>query len=62
MMYNPNNYFINDNNFYDNVATFNTLAVPKENEFLITKSSWLNEIIDEHTQPQNVLTKLIKKT
>ena len=26
---------------------------PKEKAFLITKSSWLNEIIDEHTQPQN---------
>ena len=28
-MYNPDNYFINDNNFYDNVATTNTLAIPK---------------------------------
>ena len=58
MLYNPNNYFINDKNYYVNVATFNTLAVPKEKEFLITKNSWLNEIIDEHTQPQNALTKV----
>ena len=58
MLYNPNNYFINDNNYYVNAATFNTLAVPKEKEFLITKNSWLNEIIDEHTQPQNALTKV----
>ena len=58
MMYNPDNYFINDNNFYDNVATTNTLAIPKEKDSLITKSSWLNEIIDEYTQPQNALTKV----
>ena len=58
MMYNPDNYFINDNNFYDNVATTNTLAIPKEKDSLITKSSWLNEIIDENTQPQNALTKV----
>ena len=58
MLYNPNNYFINDNNYYVNAATFNTLAVPKEKEFLITKNSWLNEIIDEYTQPQNALTKV----
>ena len=58
MLYNPNNHFINDNNYYANVATFNILAVPKEKEFLLTKSSWLNEIIDEYTQPQNALTKV----
>ena len=58
MMYNPDNYFINDNNFYVNAATTNTLAIPKEKDSLITKSSWLNEIIDEHTQPQNALTRV----
>ena len=57
-MYNPDNYFINDNNFYDNVATTNTLAIPKEKASLITKCLWLNEIIDEYTQPQNALTKV----
>ena len=35
MMYNPDNYFINDKNFYDNVATTNTLAIPKEKDSLI---------------------------
>ena len=57
MMYNPDNYFINDNNYYFNVATTNTLAIPKEKDYLTTKSSWLNEIVDEYTQPQNALTK-----
>ena len=57
MMYNPDNYFINDNNYYADVATYNTLAIPKEKECLITKSSWLNEIIDEYTEPQRVLIK-----
>ena len=58
MLYNPNNHFINDINYYSNVITFNTLAVPKEKEFLITKNSWLNEIIDEYTQPHKALTKV----
>ena len=57
MMYNPDNYFINDNNYYFNVATTNTLAILKEKDYLTTKSSWLNEIVDEYTQPQNALTK-----
>ena len=30
----------------------------KKSEFLTTKSTWLNEIIDEHTQPQRALTKV----
>ena len=58
MMYNPDNYFINERNFYVNAATINTLAIPKEKDSLITKSSWLNEIIDEYTQPKNALTKV----
>ena len=55
MLYNPNNHFLNDNNYYANTATFNTLAIPKEKEFLITKSLWVNEIIDEYTKPQSAL-------
>ena len=45
MMYNPDNYFVNDNNYYFNVATTNTLAIPKEKDYLTTKL-WLNEIVD----------------
>ena len=48
----------NVKNFYVNAATINTLAIPKEKDSLITKSPWLNEIIDEYTQPQNALTKV----
>ena len=37
MMYNPENYFINEKNFYVNAATINTLAIPKEKDSLISK-------------------------
>ena len=55
MLYNPNNHFVNDNNYYARTATFNTLAIPEEKEFLFTKSLWVNEIIDEYTKPKSVL-------
>ena len=58
MFYNPDNYFVNDNNYYKNLATFNTLAIPNENKFLIDDKEWFNEILDEYTQPLNVLTNL----
>ena len=58
MFYNPDNYFVNDNNYYKNLATFNTLAIPYENKFLIDDKEWFNEILDEYTQPLNVLTNL----
>ena len=57
MMYNPDNHFINDKNYYENILTYNTLAMPKEKAFLTTKSTWLNEIFDEYTKPQRALTK-----
>ena len=57
MMYNPDNHFINDKNYYENILTYNTLAMPKEKAFLTTKSAWLNEIFDEYTKPQRALTK-----
>ena len=31
------------------------MTIPKEKEFLITKSLWVNEIIDEYTKQQSVL-------
>ena len=57
MMYNPDNHFISDKNYYENILTYNTLAMPKEKAFLTTKSTWLNEIFDEYTKPQRALTK-----
>ncbi len=56
MLFNPNNYFLNDNNYYVNTHTINTLAIPREKDFLISKDAWFNEIIDEYTEPQNSLT------
>ena len=56
MFFNPDNFFINNNNYYKNVATFNTLAIPNEKTFLVDKESF-TEIVDEYTQPLNVLTK-----
>lgn len=55
MLFNPNNYFINDNNYYGNIQTINTLAIPREKDFLISKDAWFNEIIDEYTEPQKSL-------
>ena len=57
MMYNPDNHFINDKNYWENILTYNTLAMPKEKAFLTTKSAWLNEIFDEYTKAQRALTK-----
>ena len=44
--------------YHKNLATFNTLAIPNENKFLIDDKEWFNEILDEYTQPLNVLTNL----
>ena len=59
MLYNPNNYFVNDNNnnYYVNSATINTLAIPKEKDTTFLEYDWFNEIDDEYTQPLNALTK-----
>tara|TARA_B100000989_G_scaffold90267_1_gene65288 strand:+ start:2635 stop:3477 length:843 start_codon:yes stop_codon:yes gene_type:complete len=56
MFYNPDNFFVNDNNYYKNIATFNTLAIPKEKSFLLGDKEWFTEIVDEFTKPLNVLT------
>ncbi|MFL2678887.1 MAG: FkbM family methyltransferase [Alphaproteobacteria bacterium] len=58
MLYNPDNYFINDNNYFLNVATINTLAIPIEKDSSFINRKWLTEIVDEYTQPLNALTKL----
>ena len=57
MLYNPNNYFINEKNYYINSATINTLAIPKEKDTSFLNDDWFNEIVDEYTQPLNALIK-----
>lgn len=59
MFYNPDNFFINDNNYYKNIATFNILAIPNEKNFIVDKERF-TEIVNEYTQPLNVLTKIMK--
>ena len=55
-IYNPKNYYLNDKNYYNNVMTVNTVAIPKERASLIDIDNWLNEISDEYTKPLNTLT------
>ena len=58
-MFNESNYFINDNNYFGELATLNTLAIPKEdNRFSMDKQ--FDKIIDLYTKPKIVLNKLIK--
>ena len=58
MLFNPDNYFVNDVNYYNNAATINTLAVPKEKRNFCVNSNLFNEIIDANTPPINAVTKL----
>jgi len=58
-VFNESNYFINDNNYFGELATLNTLAIPKEdNRFSMDKK--FDKIIDHYTKPNRVLRKLIK--
>ena len=57
MFYNPNNYFVNTTNYYFNVATSNILAIPQESTFPFSNNEWFNQVIDEYTEPMNVLTR-----
>ena len=58
-MFNESNYFINDNNYFGELATLNTLAIPKEDyRFSIDKG--FDKILDLYTKPKIVLNKLIK--
>ena len=58
-MFNESNYFINDNNYFGELATLNTLAIPKEDcRFSMDKQ--FDKIIDLYTKPKIVLNKLIK--
>ena len=56
-IFNESNYFINDNNYFGELATINTLAIPKEdNRFSMDKK--FDKIIDQYTKPKKVLRKL----
>ena len=58
-IFNESNYFINDHNYFDKLATLNTLAVPKEDyRFSIDKR--FDKILDLYTKPKIVLSKLVK--
>ena len=58
-VFNESNYFINENNYFDEMGTLNTLAIPKEdNRFSMDKK--FDKIIDHYTKPKIVLRKLIK--
>ena len=58
-MFNKSNYFINDNNYFGELATLNTLAIPKE-DYRFSMDKQFDKIIDLYTKPKIVLNKLIK--
>ena len=58
-MFNESNYFINDNNYFGELATLNTLAIPKE-DYRFSMDKQFDKIIDLYTKPKTVLKKLIK--
>ena len=58
-MFNESNYFINDNNYFGELATLNTLAIPKE-DYRFSMDKQFDKIIDLYTKPKIVLNKLIK--
>jgi len=58
-VFNESNYFINENNYFDEMGTLNTLAIPKEdNRFSMDKK--FDKIIDHYTKPKILLRKLFK--
>ena len=55
-IFNKSNFFINENNYFDEISTLNTLAIPKEdNRFSMDKK--FDKIIDHNTKPILVLEK-----
>ena len=55
-VFNKSNFFINENNYFDEISTLNTLAIPKEdNRFSMDKK--FDKIIDHYTKPILVLEK-----
>ncbi len=58
-IFNESNYFINDNNYFGELATLNTLAIPKE-DYRFSMDKQFDKILDLYTKPKIVLNKLIK--
>ncbi|MDC2965990.1 FkbM family methyltransferase [Alphaproteobacteria bacterium] len=58
-MFNESNYFINDNNYFGELSTLNTLAIPKE-DYRFSMDKQFDKILDLYTKPQTALKKLIK--
>ncbi|MAI29152.1 MAG: hypothetical protein CMP38_02970 [Rickettsiales bacterium] len=57
-VFNKSNFFINENNYFDEIATLNTLAIPKEdNRFSMDKK--FDKITDFYTKPILVLEKTL---
>ena len=52
--FNKSNYFINDKNYYKNLSTLNTLAIPKENKKYHIDESF-DKITDPFTKPQTLI-------
>ena len=58
-IFNKSNFLTNEKNYFDELATLNTLAIPKEdNRFSMDKR--FDKILDLYTKPKIVLNKLIK--
>ncbi len=58
-IFNESNHFINGNNYFGELATLNTLAIPKE-DYRFSMDKQFDKIIDLYTKPKTVLKKLIK--
>ena len=57
--FNKSNYFINDNNYFGELGTLNTLAIPREDKrFSLDKK--FDKIIDHYSKPKIVLRGLFK--
>ena len=57
--FNKSNYFINDNNYFGELGTLNTLAIPiEDNRFSLDKK--FDKIIDHYSKPKIVLRELFK--
>ena len=58
-VFNESNYFLNDINYYGELATLNTLAIPKE-DYRFSMDKKFDKIIDSYTKPITLLGKQIK--
>ena len=57
--FNKSNYFINDNNYFGELGTLNTLAIPREDKrFSLDKK--FDKIINHYSKPKIVLRELFK--